>query len=70
MSKYKCTETRCRELVLCYSCLNALKARHNAMLEFIKSIEKTDTFSTANHWNLYQEVEKLLREIGELNENN
>ena len=73
-NKYKCEFSHERSekwsSQVCIGCLNAMYARHDRMLEFIKKI-KTELardveFLNDEEYHLYKAADELLKEIGEL----
>lgn len=75
-SKYKC-ENHQLDLI-CRGCMKAWIARHDRMLKYLKTLGWLDTYTDEdiaefNHNGSYLEAKEardLLKEIGELDENN
>lgn len=60
--KYQCEESRCKELFICYGCLDALKNRHDKLLEFVNKVSNEDM----GYSPLAKEAQGILNEIGEI----
>lgn len=45
-----------------------LKKKYKSAIEFIESVANTESFSTANHWDLAKSARKFINKIGELTE--